>query len=139
VNELLADRGTTFLLVTSPRRDAIDEAIFFHRRLLERGLPFGGAVVNRMSTLAVQDDEVDEEELEALLGPELGRKVAGNLEDYQAIATRDRESVERLTRRLAGPPPILVPYLEDDVHDVQGLEQMNEYLFAAEAVPAAGA
>jgi anion-transporting ArsA/GET3 family ATPase len=136
VNELLADRGTTFLLVTSPRRDAIDETIFFHRRLLERRLPFGGAVVNRMSTLAVQDEPVDEDELDALLGVALGRKVAGNLEDYQAIATRDRENVERLTRQLGGTPPILVPHLEDDVHDIGGLAQMNEYLFAGEAVPA---
>jgi anion-transporting ArsA/GET3 family ATPase len=134
-SELLADRRTTFLLVTSPRRDAIDEAIFFHRRLRERRLPFGGVVVNRMSTLALEDEEVDEDELEALLGKRLGRRVADNLEDYQAIATRDRENVERLSRDLVdGAPPILVPHLEDDVHDVGGLLEMNEYLFAAEAV-----
>ena len=138
-SELLADRRTTFLLVTSPRRDAIDEAIFFHRRLRERRLPFGGVVVNRMSTLAVEDEEVDEDELEALLGKRLGRRVADNLEDYQAIATRDRENVERLSRDLAdGAPPILVPHLEDDIHDLRGLLDMNEYLFAAETVPASG-
>jgi anion-transporting ArsA/GET3 family ATPase len=137
--ELLADRRTTFLLVTSPRGDAIDEAIFFHRRLRERALPFGGAVVNRMSPLAVQGEEVDEAELESLLGRGLGRKVAGNLEEYEAIAARDHENVERLARDLEhGAPPILVPHLEDDVHDLRGLLEMNEYLFAAEAVPAAG-
>ena len=136
-SELLADRRTTFLLVTSPRRDAIDEAIFFHRRLRERRLAFGGVVVNRMSTLALEDEEVDEDELEALLGERLGRRVADNLEDYQAIATRDRENVERLSRDLAdGAPPILVPHLEDDIHDLRGLLDMNEYLFAAETVPA---
>jgi anion-transporting ArsA/GET3 family ATPase len=138
-SELLADRRTTFLLVTSPRRDAIDEAIFFHRRLRERRLPFGGVVVNRMSTLALEDDEVDEDELEALLGKRLGRRVADNLEDYQAIAARDRENVARLSRDLAdGAPPILVPHLEDDIHDLRGLLDMNEYLFAAETVPASG-
>ena len=31
MNALLADDRTTFLLVTSPRDDAIDEAIFFHK------------------------------------------------------------------------------------------------------------
>jgi anion-transporting ArsA/GET3 family ATPase len=137
VNELLADPATTFVLVTSPRRDAIDEAIFFHQRLRERGLPFGGAVVNRMSALAVQEDPVEEAELEALLGVQLGRKVAGNLEDYQAIAAKDRENVERLARELSDvPPPILVPHLEGDVHDLAGLAEMNQYLFATEAVPA---
>jgi anion-transporting ArsA/GET3 family ATPase len=138
-SELLADRRSTFLLVTSPRRDAIDEAIFFHRRLRERGLPFGGVVVNRMSTLAVESEEPDGAELEELLGHMLGRKVASNLEDYEMIAARDRENVERLARDLAdGAPPILVPHLEDDVHDLGGLLQMNEYLFAAETVPASG-
>jgi len=135
--ELLADRRTTFLLVTSPRRHAIDEAIFFHRRLRERELPFGGVVVNRMSSLAVESEEVDVAELVTLLGAQLGRKVAGNLEDYEAIAARDRKNVARLARELgAGAAPILVPHLEDDVHDLRGLEQMDEYLFAAEAVPA---
>jgi anion-transporting ArsA/GET3 family ATPase len=136
VNELLGDSRTTFLLVTSPRRDAIDEAIFFHRRLRERSLPFGGAVVNRMSTLALLEEPVDEDELETLLGAALGRRVAGNLEDYQAIAARDRKNVERLTTQLGGPPPILVPHLDDDVHDLPGLREMNQYLFASEAVPA---
>ena len=132
--KLLADSRTTFLLVTSPRGAAIDEAIFFHRKLRERGLPFGGAVVNRMSPLAVLDEPVDEAELEELLGDELGKRVAGNLEDYDAIAIRDRDNVERLAAQLDGAPPILVPYLEDDPHDLAGLLQMNEYLFAAEAV-----
>ena len=31
---------------------------------------------------------------------------------------------------------IEVPELDDDVHDLDGLRRMNEYLFAAEAVPA---
>jgi len=138
VHDLLGERRTTFLLVTSPRRAAIDEAIFFHRRLRERKMPFGGVVVNRMNTLAVEGDEPDERELTELLGDELGHKVASNLDDYQALAARDRANVKRLTRELRGEvPPILVPYLDDDVHDIAGLIEMNQYLFAAEAVPAA--
>jgi anion-transporting ArsA/GET3 family ATPase len=138
VNDLLADKRTTFLLVTSPRRAAVDEAIFFHRRLRERKMPFGGVVVNRMNTLAVEGEEPDVDELVELLGDELGHKVAGNLDDYEAMAERDQENVKRLTRELrSGPPPILVPHLEDDVHDIRGLIEMNEYLFAGEAVPAA--
>src|SRR6185437_5079589 len=137
VNDLLGDKRTTFLLVTSPRRAAVDEAIFFHRRLRERKMPFGGVVVNRMNTLAVEGEEPDVDELVELLGDELGHKVAGNLDDYEAMAERDRDNVARLTRQLrSGPPPILVPHLEDDVHDIRGLIEMNEYLFAGEAVPA---
>jgi anion-transporting ArsA/GET3 family ATPase len=137
VNDLLGDRRTTFLLVTSPRRAAVDEAIFFHRRLRERRLPFGGVVVNRMNTLAVEGEDPREDELTELLGDDLGRKVAGNLHEYEALAARDRENVKRLARELrAGSPPILVPNLDDDVHDIGGLIELNEYLFAAETVPA---
>src|SRR5207249_11769194 len=44
---LLGSDAATFLLVTSPRRDAIDDAIYFHSRLHQRAMPFGGAIVNR--------------------------------------------------------------------------------------------
>ena len=52
VNHLLSDSRTAFVLVTSPRVDAIDEAVFFHRRLLDAGLPFAGVVANRVYTPA---------------------------------------------------------------------------------------
>ena len=48
VKELLGQRGTTFLLVTAPQREAIDEGVFFWRRLKEARLPFGGVVVNKV-------------------------------------------------------------------------------------------
>ena len=38
VTSLLADDGTAFVLVTSPRRDAVEEAEFFAKRLRESGL-----------------------------------------------------------------------------------------------------
>src|SRR5436190_5390742 len=48
VNQLLSDKRTTFLLVSAPERDPIDEAVFFWRRLKEAKLPFGGVVVNKV-------------------------------------------------------------------------------------------
>src|SRR5205823_15064449 len=53
VNELLSDRHTSFFLVTSPQRDAIDEAIFFNRPPREARLPFGAANRNRGHHLPV--------------------------------------------------------------------------------------
>ncbi len=38
VNELLADSRTAFVLVTSPRRHALEDAVWFHHRLMEAGL-----------------------------------------------------------------------------------------------------
>ena len=48
VGALLEDPATTFLIVTSPQHDPVEEAIFFHRKLREAGMPFGGMVVNRV-------------------------------------------------------------------------------------------
>ena len=129
---------TTFLLVTSPRRDAIDEAIFFRRRLRESGMPFGAAIVNRVHEgiheLPDGDDVADD--LVALLGPKLGRRVASNFGDYRRIGERDRANVERLAAELRGDPLIQVPLFDDDVHDLSGLAAVAEHLFAEEAVAA---
>src|SRR3954465_2855102 len=48
VGALLEDPATTFLIVTAPRHDPVEEAIFLPRRLSEAGMPFGGLVVNRV-------------------------------------------------------------------------------------------
>jgi anion-transporting ArsA/GET3 family ATPase len=134
VGELLAARESTFLLVTSPQRDAIDESIFFRRRLRESRLPFGGAVVNRVNEGA--SGESVEDDLVALLGEKLGRKAARNADDSRRLAEHDAAQIARLARELRGEPLITVPLLDDDVHDVDGLAAINEHLFAADAVTA---
>jgi anion-transporting ArsA/GET3 family ATPase len=126
VNGLLADSRTAFVLVTSPAADAVDEAIFFHRRLLDSALPFAGAVVNRTHPLATTSDD---DPLPELLAEDLARKVARNLEDYRVLAERDRRNLDRLRSALGRKPMIMVPELDDDVHDLAGLERMNEHLF----------
>ena len=134
VGELLAARESTFLLVTSPQRDAIDESVFFRRRLREAKLPFGGAVVNRLNEGPSGEDVDVEDDLSALLDERLGAKVARNFEDQRRLAEHDRAQVRRLARELRGEPLITVPLLDDDVHDVTGLAAINEHLFAADAV-----
>src|SRR3954452_16950435 len=48
VGALLEDPATTFLIVTAPRHDPAEEAMFFHRKLRAAGMPFGGLVINRV-------------------------------------------------------------------------------------------
>jgi anion-transporting ArsA/GET3 family ATPase len=137
VADLLGDRRTTFLVVTSPQRDSIDEAIFFRRRLREGRMPFGGAIVNRVHDRElVEADEEVIEDLSGLLGDKLARKVARNYADYRTLALGDHEQIERLRHETSGEAVVLVPHLDDDVHDVEGLQAMNEHLFAADTVPA---
>jgi anion-transporting ArsA/GET3 family ATPase len=128
VEALLADSRTTFLLVTSPRHAAIQEAVYFHHRLLDGGLPFGGVIVNRMRDIEL--DGASAGELEDLLGEALGQKVARNLDDYRRLAERDRLNLDRLRKELGRKPMITVPDLPGDVHDLEGLARMDEHLFA---------
>jgi anion-transporting ArsA/GET3 family ATPase len=133
VADLLGDRRTTFLVVTSPQRDSIDEAIFFRRRLREGHMPFGGAIVNRVHDQELVEGEDDvTDDLEPLLGDKLARKVARNYQDYRELADRDRQQIERLRRETTREPVMLVPYLDDDVHDADGLRAMNEFLFTGD-------
>jgi anion-transporting ArsA/GET3 family ATPase len=129
VNELLADRRTAFFIVTSPEHDSIDEAIFFHQRLREAKLPFGGVIVNRMHEEVDPGVGGDGAEVSSLVGEELARKVTRTFEDYRRLAERDRANVAFLEQELDGEPMIVVPYLDDDVHDIAGLARVNERLF----------
>src|SRR5918996_856046 len=48
VTQLLADPSTSFLVVCGPQGEPIEEAVYFHRKLVEAKLPFGGVIVNRV-------------------------------------------------------------------------------------------
>jgi anion-transporting ArsA/GET3 family ATPase len=135
VNKLLADRGTVFLLITSPEREPVDEAIFFWRKLKAARMPFGGVVVNRVHHDLLGGAEVDDvsHELTAELGGKLAGRVADNFRDYHVLARRDAHNIERLGKQLRDDRLLLVPYLDEDVHDIEGLARLDRYLFATEA------
>jgi anion-transporting ArsA/GET3 family ATPase len=132
VKKLLADPATTFLIVTSPERDPVEEAIFFHGKLHDAGMPFGGLIVNRVQLDLVEGGpDAAAAELEGELGPELTAKVAETLRELRVLADRDQASIARLVEELDEPRPVVVPLLEGDVHDVDGLAAVHEHLFAA--------
>jgi anion-transporting ArsA/GET3 family ATPase len=123
VGLLLEDPATTFLIVTAPRHDPVEEAIFFHRKLRDADMPFGGLVVNRLHA-AVDGDGVP-----ADLPEELARRVATAAGEIEALAEHEQASLVRLREMLADPPMIVIPELDGDVHDIEGLALMREHLF----------
>ncbi|MBS1678873.1 MAG: ArsA family ATPase [Actinobacteria bacterium] len=134
VNKLLAAPTTCFLVVCGPQGEPIDEAVYFHRKLVEAKLPFGGVIVNKVHYPAEQL-RGDDEDLPATLAEKLGdadlaQRVAANFADYQALAERDARNIEHLAREMRATGVIRVPYLDEDVHDLAGLAQINRYLFA---------
>jgi anion-transporting ArsA/GET3 family ATPase len=133
VTQLLADPGTSFLVVCGPQGEPIDEAVYFHRKLVEAKLPFGGVIVNKVhyeSELPAPGAGLPDALARALGDPELAARVAANYDDYRTLALRDRRNIARLARELRAQTVIEVPHLDHDVHDLAGLAELNRYLFA---------
>ena len=138
VNELLADSQTTFMVVCGPQGEPISEAVYFHRKLVEAKLPFGGVIVNKVHYDLEEEGADGAGALVDALADELGDRgladrVASNFADYGALARRDRRNVRRLAREMRTRSVIEVPYLDNDVHDLAGLMEINRYLFASGA------
>jgi anion-transporting ArsA/GET3 family ATPase len=136
VNELLADPATSFLVVCGPQGEPISEAVYFHRKLVEAKLPFGGVIVNKVhcSNNQLRGDGGDMRRAlaELLDDADLVDRVAANVGDYQALAARDAANIDHLAAELRTQSVIRVPYLDEDVHDLAGLAEINRYLFAAD-------
>jgi anion-transporting ArsA/GET3 family ATPase len=130
VKALLADERTTFVVVASPEREPVEEAIFFAGKLRAAGLAFGALVVNRVHPLDAGAGPADTAALEAALGDaRLAGKVARAYDEERALAARDRHAIERLRERTGERDPVLVPQLPGDVHDVDGLVAVHAHLF----------
>jgi len=114
----------------------IEEAVFFHSKLVEQKMNFAGVVVNRVRyrlSAGVRNGNGLEKKLGTELDDrKLAEKMVHNLEEYDALALRDVKNVNRLTDNLNGEPVIRVPYLDTDVHDIGGLSEICSYLFTSE-------
>ena len=127
VGALLEDPATTFLIVSAPRHDPVEEAIFFHRKLREAAMPFGGLVVNRVHQ--PPSDELPES-VASGLGPALAERVSVATAELRALAARDAANVKRLRDGARRPADDRRPRTsEDDVHDVEGLALVRSHLF----------
>ncbi len=143
VIELLADDGTRFVLVTTPRRDAVEEAEFFARRLAESGLDVDALVVNRVHPRFGAENtdglRLRAVELAAKAGmtdnpsvKSAGNRLAAlydNLADFQEISEREARHVAGVRGRVSGAAISHVPFLASDVHDFDGLREVGRLLF----------
>jgi anion-transporting ArsA/GET3 family ATPase len=137
VEELLADPGTAFVLVAAPREDSIDEAKFFAQRLAESSIPVSALAVNRLfSNFAAGEPPAGEALAAAPSGdgsgtaedPRAYGELTRNLEDFLAVSSREERYVEELAEEVAPAPVVRVPFLKEDVHDLEGLEIVASHL-----------
>lgn len=139
VKTLLGDQRTCFVVVAGPRGQPIDEAVYFHSKLLENEMNFVGVIVNRVRyRLGSRAPKL--RDLTARLETELGgdgdgdlaERAARTLVEYDLLAQRDARNIDRLASVLNGEPLIRISNLDSDVHDLAGLMEINRYLFSSE-------
>jgi anion-transporting ArsA/GET3 family ATPase len=119
VSELLGAPGTAFVVVASPRRDAVEEASFFAGRLAEQGIGVEGLIMNRLFPRF------------GPVPPGLTGPLADNVRDLEGIAEREERWVAQLTARMPDAPVVRVPFLPADVHDLEGLDLIGGYVVEA--------
>jgi anion-transporting ArsA/GET3 family ATPase len=137
VEEYLRSSRTSFVLVTSPNAQTVDEAIVFFRKLREASMPFGGFIVNRVHADGLEDAVAAEEweQLRANPGrltadPVLAARLIDNFGAYQLLAEADAAQIRRLHEACRGSHFWrTVPAFDVDIHDLSGLAQVIESLF----------
>ena len=112
VTRVLKGKQTTFLLVTAADRNALEEAAYFHDRIQEAALPFGGIIANRFHAFPVprahgetlRKGQASPEAHVSYLHRERGlplpvaRRLVENFDRYRRLSDRDQRS-SGLSRR----------------------------------------
>ena len=127
VSRLLVDEATAFVLVASPRRDAVRETEFFAEKLVDAGISVHALVVNRMHPRFSPPPSLPADAI-AAAGAPLATLVRNHAE-LSRMAEGEEAHVAALATRLAA-AAVRVPELETDVHDLPGLARVAAYLFA---------
>jgi anion-transporting ArsA/GET3 family ATPase len=151
VVEILGQPETRFVLVTSPRRDAIEEATFFAEKIGDHQLAVDALVVNRVHprfgtelaaglharAASLRDLHVTSREQRAARDRLAARYQ--NLAEFNEIAERERVQVESVRVRTRSAAVSFVPYLAHDVHDFDALAEVGALLFAPDIEAGHGA
>jgi len=137
VMDLLSSADTAFVLVASPNRLSLDEALYFHDRLGDSGIEVRAMVVNRTHrTDPPPPGKVTESPFDAGFSRADG---AGRDALVESIWTsyrsslRQREVNERSINELhrycgTGLPLTRIPRLEGEVHDLEALSRVAQLL-----------
>jgi anion-transporting ArsA/GET3 family ATPase len=142
VLELLSQPSTAFVLVASPRRDAVDEALFFAERLGRSHIAVQGLVVNRLHP-RFDAGSGEPPATDAWGAGPLAARASGddralaalvaNRDELRAMSAREEGHFAALAAQVAPAPVARVPFLADDVHDLGGLAVIADHLFGQDS------
>jgi anion-transporting ArsA/GET3 family ATPase len=132
VMALIRASETSFVVVASPRRDTIAEAVWFANQLVEQGVGADAAIVNRTHPAFGQGDAADAlREADAVRDD--GGGVLAALWDNVAVLRTARELeldvIAPLADLVGADRLVVLPLLDADVHDLDGLLVIAAHLF----------
>lgn len=140
---LLGEPTTRFVLITSPRRDAVEEARFFAEKIGDHNLAVDALIVNRVHprfgtehasglrarAASLRDLRVSGKE--AVAARTRLATQYDNLADFNEIAEREESHLETVRVRVGSAAVAFVPYLAHDVYDFDALAAVGRILFNA--------
>jgi anion-transporting ArsA/GET3 family ATPase len=127
VHDLITSDATAFVLVASPARDAVREAVFFADKLAEAGISTSALVVNRVHPRFGEEGAEGNSKPGAV--PAALAPFYANLAEFTDIAGREESHFATLAAQVAPAPVARVPFLPTDVHDLDGLRAVADELF----------
>lgn len=130
VTGLLRSEVTRFVIVASPRRDTITEAVWFAAQLAAQGIEQLAGVVNRVHP-AFGDGTAADASAQAAeaTGDDDAVALWTNLAELRAVREGELGELAAFTDLFADAPCMEVPQLAADVHDRAGLEHVARHLF----------
>jgi anion-transporting ArsA/GET3 family ATPase len=134
VAALLASDRATFMLVTTPEPEPIGEAEAFWQSLMAHGMPFGGAILNKVQPRHLEGgrrglrSRATAQLIEAGLAEPVARRAAQNLDELQLLATRDAAATAHLRHLIAPQPLFEVPRLDHEVDDLDAVAAVAGHL-----------
>ncbi len=130
VSVLLRSEVASFIVVSSPRAEAIGEAEHLIGALRDGSFPFAGVVVNLIHPMPEPITASDRAALEGLDDGPLADQVAWH-DELTELATAEREEIAGLADLAEDVIVVELPLLAVDVHDVDGLVGLAEQLAPA--------
>jgi len=121
--------------VTSPRRDALEEAQYFAQRLEEGDQLIDALIVNRVHPMFGDEAPAGLRAAAAELrkaGNQAAERLAAryeNLADFRDVAEIKREHLRDVHERIGSTSITYVPYLSRDVYDFAALHEIGGFLF----------
>jgi anion-transporting ArsA/GET3 family ATPase len=130
VIDLLRSDDTRYVIVASPHRDTVTEAVWFAGQLADHGITRVAGVANREHPTFG-----DGTAAEALAAAEATDGDVGalwrNVADLRSLAEAARDELTPFAALLGERPLTTVPLLPGDVHDLAGLDEVRGHVFGA--------